>query len=182
MENLYNKNFKNFEEKPKRQKGRKTRAFATSLKDCALGSTAPEAQGQRPLGNSCPSQLHVKAVIKENEEAPQEEHNLAPFCSSVPHTSWSAYCFGRDFPEQVKNLFCTCSWRSERSQLIVVSSLLKCCFGPRILCSAKQRTSETVVISGWHGLALFVEGEITVDSVCCSSPRRGTSWTGPLRG
>lgn len=79
--------------------------------------------------------------------------------------SWSAYCFGRDFPEQVKNLFCTCSWRSERSRLIVVSSLLKCCFGPRILCSAKQRTSEAVVISGWHGLALLVEGEITVDSV-----------------
>lgn len=68
------------------------------------------------------------------------------------------------------------TWRSERSQLIVVRfsvPFLNAALGlSSLVCSVKRRTSEAVVICGWHGLARPREGEVTVGSVLQFSKER----------
>lgn len=168
-----------------------------SGQDCTTGPGPWASWG--PLSFPAPCSV-PRAVLTESEEAP-----LWPPRASYPHMSFSwhpspaPYVFNcylsrpikgtawltllSQSPGQVKVLPHTYSQRNERSQLIVIiiqAPLPELGFGHTPVRLAKRPTARWVVIFSWPGWP--GHGGKSLSTLCCSSPRRGTSWTEPRRG
>lgn len=168
-----------------------------------LGRTVLQAQDRGPVGDRCLSRLRVqfpeqfwRRVRKLLCGLPVPPIHI---CLSLWHPSPAPYVFNcylsrpikgtawltllSQSPGQVKVLPHTYSQRNERSQLIVIiiqAPLPELGFGHTPVWLAKRPTARRVVIFSWPGWP--GHGGKSLSTLCCSSPRRGTSWTEPRRG